>query len=98
LEVDEDVNVIANDVLVNCVGHDFCLKDDDTFVSEVDVLIKTHDLDIEQQDEVEVVKIPKAIKVLLIIDVPKKGSVFKMGLIIELNAHPPPKLPLDKLR
>jgi hypothetical protein len=36
--------------------------------------------------------------VLLIIDVPKKGSVFKMGLVIELNAHPPPKLPLDKLR
>jgi hypothetical protein len=53
------------------------------------VLIRTFILDIEQQDEVEgcisnffnVVKIPKATKVLLIIDVPKKGFVFKMRLI-----------------
>jgi hypothetical protein len=63
-------------------------------------------LDIEQQDEVEecipesfnVVKIPKATTVLLIVDVPGKGSVFKMRLIIKLNAHPPSNLPLDKLR
>jgi hypothetical protein len=49
------------------------------------VLIKTFILDIEQQDEVEgcisnsfnVVKIPKAIKVLSIIDVPKKGQFSK---------------------
>jgi hypothetical protein len=40
LEVNEDVNVVANDVLVNCVGHEACLKDGKTFVSEIDVLIK----------------------------------------------------------
>jgi hypothetical protein len=53
------------------------------------VLLRTFILDIEQQDEVEgcisnsfnVVKIPKTTKVLSIIDVPKKGSVFKMRLI-----------------
>jgi hypothetical protein len=72
LEVNNDVNVVANDVLVNCVGHEPCLKDDETFVSEVDVLIKTSNLHIEQQDEIEgcisksfnVVKIPKFTKVL----------------------------------
>ncbi len=106
LEVNEDVNVVANDVLVNCVGHEACLKHDETFVSEVDVLIKTYNLDIEQQDEVEgcisksfnVVKIPKVTKVLSIVDVLEKGSVFKMRLIIKLNAHTPSNLPLDKLR
>jgi len=30
--------------------------------------------------------------------VPKKELVFKMRLIIELNAHTPSKLPLDRLR
>ncbi len=67
------------------------------------MLIRTFILDIEQQDEVEgcildsfnVVKIPKATKVLLIVDVPKKRLVFKL---IELNAHPPSKLPLNILR
>jgi hypothetical protein len=47
--------------------------------------MKTFILDMEQQDEVEgcisnsfnVVKIPKATKVLSIIDVPKKGSISK---------------------
>jgi len=70
------------------------------------VLIRIFILDIEQQDEVEgcisdsfnVVKIPKATKVLSIIDVPKKRLVFKMRLITELNAYPPSKLPLDRLR
>ncbi len=70
------------------------------------MLIRTFILDIEQQDEIErcisnsfnVVKIPKAIKVLSIIDVPKKESVFKMKLIIELNTHTPSKLPLDRLK
>ncbi len=28
LEVNEDVNVVANDVLVNCVGHESCSRDD----------------------------------------------------------------------
>jgi hypothetical protein len=63
-------------------------------------------LDIEQQDEVEgcilesidVVEIPKAIKLLTIVDVLGKGLVFKMRPITELNAHPPYKLPLDKWR
>jgi hypothetical protein len=49
------------------------------------VLIKTFILDIEQQDEVEgyisnsfnVVKIPKATKVLSIIDVTKRGQFSK---------------------
>ncbi len=62
-------------------------------------------LDIEQQDEIEgcisksfdVVEILEAIK-LSIVDVLGKGLVFKMRLIIELNAHPPFKLPLNKLR
>jgi len=106
LEINEDVNVVTNDVFVNCVGHEFCLKNDETFVNEVDVLIKTFNLDIEQQDEVEgcisksfnVVKIPKVVKVLPIIDVLRKGSIFKMKLITELNVHPPSKLPLDKLK
>jgi hypothetical protein len=70
------------------------------------VLIRISILDIEQQDEVKgcisnsfnFVKIPKATKVLLIIDVPKKGSIFKMRLITELNAHAPSKLPLNRLR
>jgi hypothetical protein len=37
-------------------------------------------------------------KVVLIIDVPRKGLVFKMKFIIEPNAHPPSKLPLNSLR
>ncbi len=52
-EVNENVNVVPNDELLNCVGHEFHSKDDETFVSEVDVLIRTFILDIEQQDEVE---------------------------------------------
>jgi hypothetical protein len=28
LEVNEDVNVVANDVLVNCVGHESCSRHD----------------------------------------------------------------------
>jgi len=71
-----------------------------------DVLIRTSILDVEQQYEVEgcisksfnVVEILEATKVLLIVDVPRKGLVFKMRLIIELNTHPSLKLPLDKLR
>ncbi len=98
--------MVANDVLVNCVGHESCLKNDETFVSEVDVLMKASDLDIEQQDEIEgciseffnVAKIPEAIKVLLIVDVTRKGTIFKMRLITELNAHRPSKLPPDRLR
>jgi hypothetical protein len=31
-------------------------------------------------------------------DVPKKGSIFKMRLITELNAHTPSKFPLDRLK
>ncbi len=106
MEISENANIVANDVLVNCVGHEYCSRDDETFVSEVDVLIRTSVLDIEQQDEVEgcisksfnVVEIPKATKSLLIVDVPGKGLVFKMKLITELNVHPPFKLPLDRLR
>ncbi len=72
MEISEDVDMVANDVLVNCVGHEYCSSDDETFVSEVDVLIRTPILDIEQQDEVEgcisksfhVVEIPKATKLL----------------------------------
>ncbi len=45
--------MVANDVLMNCVDHEYCSRDDETFVSEVDVLIRTFVLDIEQQDEVE---------------------------------------------
>jgi hypothetical protein len=75
-------------------------------IHKIDVLVKTSVLDSERQDEVEgcisdsfnVVEIPEAIKVLPTIDVPRKGLVFKMRLIIELNAHPPSKLPLDRLR
>jgi hypothetical protein len=70
------------------------------------VLVKKIVLDIEQQDEVEgcisksfnVVKILEATKVLLIIDVPGKWSIFKIRLITKLNAHPPSKLPLDRWR
>jgi hypothetical protein len=106
LEVNDDVNVVANDVLVNCVTHESCSKDDETFVNEVEVLARTFVLDIEQQDGVEgciskfvnFVEIPKATKLLMIVDVPRKGSVFKMRLITKLNAHPPSKLPLDRLR
>jgi hypothetical protein len=98
--------VVANDVLMNCVGHESCSRYDETIGSAVDVLIRISVLEIEQQDEVEghisesfnVVKIPKATKVLPIVDVLGKGPVFKMKLVIELNAHPPSKLPLDKLR
>jgi hypothetical protein len=28
LEVNEDVNVVANDMFVNCVGHESCSRDD----------------------------------------------------------------------
>ncbi len=81
----EDVNVVANDVLVNCVGHDSCSRNDETFISEIDVLGRTFVLDIEQHDEVErcilesfiVVDIPKATKVLPIDDVPGKGVNFQ---------------------
>jgi hypothetical protein len=71
-----------------------------------DLLIRIYILDIEQQYEVEgyisksfsVVEILEATMVLPIVDVQGKGLVFKMRLIIELNTHPPLKLPLDKLR
>jgi hypothetical protein len=106
LEVNEDVNVVANDVLVNCVSHESCLRDDETFVNEIDVLIRISILDIEQQYEVEgcisksfnIVEILGATNVLPIVDVPGKGSIFEMRFITELNTHPPSKLPLDKLR
>jgi hypothetical protein len=45
-----------------------------------------------------VVEILEVTKVLSIVNLPKKGPVFKMRLIIELNAHPPSKLPLNRLR
>ena len=38
------------------------------------------------------------LKVCPTIHVPGKGDVFKMGLISELNTHPPSKLPMDGLR
>ncbi len=106
LEVNEDVNVVPNDELLDCVGHEYHWNDDETFVSEVDVLIRTFILDIEQQDEVEgcisksfnVVEIPEATKVLLIVYVPIKGLIFKMRFIIELNAYPPSKLAMNSLR
>jgi hypothetical protein len=47
LEISEDVNMVANDVLMNCVNHEYCSRDDETFVNEVDVLIRTFVLDIE---------------------------------------------------
>ncbi len=98
--------MVANDVLVNCVGHEYCSRVDETFVTKVDMLIRTYVLGIQQQDEVEgcilesfnVVGIPKPTKLLPIVDVLGKGLVFKMRLITELNAHPPFKLPLDRLR
>jgi hypothetical protein len=70
------------------------------------MLIRTFILDIKQQDGVEgcisdsfnVVKIPKATKALLIIDVAKKKKVFIMKLITKLNAHPPSKLSLERLK
>jgi hypothetical protein len=34
--------------------------------------------------------------ILLTIGVPRKGSIFKMRLIIKFNGHPPFKLPLDR--
>ncbi len=87
-------------------GSCYCVYTHETFATKLDVLIRISILDIKQQDEVEgcisdsfnVVKIPKAITVLSIIDVAKKGLVFKMRLITKLNAHPLSKLPLDKLK
>jgi len=35
-------------VLVNFVGHESCSRNDETFVSEIDVLIRTSVLEIEQ--------------------------------------------------
>ncbi len=94
--------MVANDVLMNCVGHEYCSRDDETFVSEVDVL-RTFVSDIKQQDEVEgcisesfdVVEILEATKLLSIIDVLGKGLVFKMRLITKLNAHPSFKLQVE---
>ncbi len=45
--------MVPNDELLNYVDHDSHSKDDETFVNEVDVLIRTFILNIEQQDEVE---------------------------------------------
>ncbi len=80
--------MVANDVLVNCVFHEYCSRDDETFVTEVDVLIRTSIFDIEQQDEVEgyilesfnVVEIPKTAKLLHEKSMKLKMWVFFMML------------------
>jgi hypothetical protein len=77
-----------------------------SLIQKIDVLVKNFVLDIEQQDEVEgcssksfnVVEFLEAIEVLPTVDVPRKGLVFKMRFITKLNAHPPSKLPLDRLK
>jgi hypothetical protein len=66
-------------------GSCYCVYTHETFTIKLDVLIRTSILDIKQQDEVErcisdsfnVVKIPKAIVVLLIVDVAKKRANFQ---------------------
>jgi len=48
----EDGIEIVNDVeFLNYANHKFASRDEDTFVNEVDVLVRTFVLDIEQQVE-----------------------------------------------
>ncbi len=52
VEVNEDGIEIINDVeLLNYANHKFASRDEDIFVNEVDVLVRTSILDIEQQIE-----------------------------------------------
>ncbi len=52
VEVNEDGIEIVNDVEpLNYANHDFVSRDEDTFVNEVDVLVKTSIQDIEKQIE-----------------------------------------------
>jgi hypothetical protein len=41
LEVNEDVHVVPNDELLDCVGHESHSKANETFVNEVNGLIRT---------------------------------------------------------
>ncbi len=52
VEVNEDGIEIVNDVeLLNYANHEFASRDEDIFVNEVDVSLRTSILDIEQQIE-----------------------------------------------
>jgi hypothetical protein len=51
IEVNEDGIEIVNVELLNYANHKFASRDEDTFVNEIDVLIQTFVLVIEQQIE-----------------------------------------------
>jgi hypothetical protein len=51
IEVNEDGIEIVNVELLNYANHEFASRDEDTFVNEIDVLIRTFVLVIEQQIE-----------------------------------------------
>jgi hypothetical protein len=103
MEVNEDGSEVVNDFkFFNYASHKFVSRNEYSFVTEIDVLVRIPILDIEQQTKmmgcILDFNIAKTIKVSSTIDVPGKGSIFKMRLITKLNAHSPYKLPLDRLR
>jgi len=103
IEVNEDGSEVVNDFkFFNYASHKFVSRNEYSFVTEIDVLVRIPILDIEQQTKmmgcILDFNIAKTTKVSSTIDVPGKGSIFKMRLITKLNAHSPYKLPLDRLR
>jgi hypothetical protein len=82
------------------VSREFISRNEETFVTKIDVLIRNFFLDIEQQTKmmgcILDFNIAKTTKVSSTIDVSRKGSIFKMKLTTKLNAHSPYKLPPNR--
>jgi hypothetical protein len=91
-------------VHLNYVRHGSNSKTKDALIDEVDILVRTYVLDIEQQNELigctSYLSIINFLNlgISLTINLPKKGLVLKMKSMIKLNSHPPSKLPLNRLK
>jgi hypothetical protein len=100
IEIDDDSSeCVTGAVDVSCGSTEVASSIDDELVNEVDVLVRTSALDVEQQIAIASNVIDEeTCKISPTIDVSGKGLVFKMRLIAELNTHSPSKLPIDRLR
>ncbi len=86
---------------MNYESHEFTSRDENAFVREVDVLVRTFVLDIEQQSEsiwcISNLRNFKNSEGIFNCWCARKRFSFQNEVIIELNAHPPPKFPLCRL-
>lgn len=86
---------------MNYQSHASTSRDEDAFVSEVDVLVRIFVLNIEQQSEltrcISNLRNFKKFEGNFNCWCARKGFNFQNEVIIVLNAHPPPKFPLGRL-